>query len=80
MSEESDLEKTEPASPRRLEQAREEGDVPRSRELASFALTAVSAGGLWVMGDSIVRAASSFLARCLEFHRYNYTSGQDQWN
>lgn len=32
------------------------------------------------MGDSIVRAASSFLARCLEFHRYNYTSGQDQWN
>ena len=80
MSEESDLEKTEPASPRRLEQAREEGDVPRSRELGSFALTAVSAGGLWVMGDSIVRAASSFLARCLEFHRYNYTSGQDQWN
>lgn len=80
MSEESDLEKTEPASPRRLEQAREEGDVPRSRELASFALTAVSAGGLWVMGDSIVRAASSFLARCLEFHRYNYTSGHDQWN
>lgn len=80
MSEESDLEKTEAASPRRLEQAREEGDVPRSRELASFALTAVSAGGLWVMGDSIVRAASSFLARCLEFHRYNYTSGQDQWN
>lgn len=80
MSEESDLEKTEPASPRRLEQAREEGDVPRSRELASFALAAVSAGGLWVMGDSIVRAASAFLARCLEFHRYNYTSGQDQWN
>ncbi|WP_343547144.1 flagellar biosynthesis protein FlhB [Ralstonia sp.] len=80
MSDDSDLEKTEPASPRRLEQAREEGDVPRSRELASFALTAVSAGGLWVMGDSIVRAASSFLARCLEFHRYNYTNGQDQWN
>lgn len=79
MSEESDLEKTEPASPRRLEQAREEGDVPRSRELASFAMTAVAAGGLWVMGDSIVRAASSFLARCLEFHRYNYASAQDQW-
>ncbi|MCO5399407.1 flagellar biosynthesis protein FlhB [Ralstonia soli] len=79
MSEESDLEKTEAASPRRLEQAREEGDVPRSRELGSFALMAVGAGGLWVMGDSIVRAASSFLARCLEFHRYDYTRGQDQW-
>ncbi|MBU9577453.1 flagellar type III secretion system protein FlhB [Ralstonia mannitolilytica] len=79
MSEESDLEKTEPASPRRLEQAREEGDVPRSRELGSFALLAVGAGGLWVMGDAIVRAASSFLARCLEFHRYDYTRTQDQW-
>jgi len=79
MSEESDLEKTEPASPRRLEQAREKGDVPRSRELPSFALLAVGAGGLWVMGDSIVRAASSFLARCLEFHRYDYTRAQDQW-
>jgi len=80
MSEDSDLEKTEPASPRRLEQAREEGDVPRSRELGSFALTAVAAGGLWVMGESIVRAASSFLARCLEFHRYDYTRAQDQWS
>ncbi len=78
MSEESDLEKTEAASPRRLEQAREEGDVPRSRELASFALLAVGAGGLWVMGESIVHAASSFLARCLEFHRYDITRAQDQ--
>ncbi|KMW46710.1 flagellar biosynthesis protein FlhB [Ralstonia insidiosa] len=79
MSDDSDLEKTEAASPRRLEQAREEGDVPRSRELGSFALMAVSAGGLWVMGESIVRAASSFLARCLELHRYDYTRAQDQW-
>ncbi len=79
MSEESDLEKTEPASARRLEQAREEGDVPQSRELVSFVLLTVSAGGLWVMGESIVRAASAFLARCLEFHRYDYTRAQDQW-
>jgi len=33
MAEDSDLERTEPASLKRLEQAREEGDVPRSREL-----------------------------------------------
>ncbi|MBX7021155.1 hypothetical protein EX238_23300, partial [Providencia rettgeri] len=32
MAEDSDLEKTEPASPRRLEKAREEGQVARSRE------------------------------------------------
>jgi flagellar biosynthetic protein FlhB len=36
MAEESDLEKTEPASARRLEQAREEGQVPRSREIGTF--------------------------------------------
>lgn len=36
MSEESDLEKTEPASQRRIDKAREDGDVPRSRELATF--------------------------------------------
>jgi hypothetical protein len=35
MAEESDLEKTEPASPRRLEKAREEGNVARSRELVT---------------------------------------------
>ena len=76
MSEDSDLEKTEPASARRLEQAREEGDVPQSRELVSFVLLATGALGLWVMSESIVRAASSFLARCLEFHRYDYTRAQ----
>ena len=36
MAEESDLERTEPASARRLEQAREEGQVPHSRELGAF--------------------------------------------
>jgi len=35
MAEDSDLEKTEQASDRRLEKAREQGDVPRSRELAT---------------------------------------------
>jgi hypothetical protein len=36
MAEESDVERTEPASARRLEQAREEGQVPRSREVGAF--------------------------------------------
>ncbi|HPV32634.1 MAG TPA: EscU/YscU/HrcU family type III secretion system export apparatus switch protein, partial [Methylotenera sp.] len=31
MAEDSDLEKTEQATPKRIETAREEGDVPRSR-------------------------------------------------
>ncbi|HEU4853591.1 MAG TPA: flagellar biosynthesis protein FlhB [Telluria sp.] len=54
MSEESDAEKTEPASPKRLEQAREEGDVPRSRELATFSVLMAAGVGLWVSGGSLV--------------------------
>jgi flagellar biosynthesis protein FlhB len=50
LAEESDLEKTEPASPRRLEQAREEGNVPHSRELMAFMVMAAGAGTFWVLG------------------------------
>ena len=48
MSDGSDLEKTESPSPRRLEKAREEGQVARSRELATF--LALFAGGLGFAG------------------------------
>jgi flagellar biosynthetic protein FlhB len=50
MAEESDLERTEPASPRRLEQARERGQVPRSPELSTFAVLMAAGGGLMLMG------------------------------
>lgn len=46
MAEESDLEKTEPASQRRLEKAREEGQVPNSRELATFLVTITGVAGM----------------------------------
>ena len=48
MAEESDLERTEPASSRRLEQAREEGQVPRSREVGAFLVLMVAAGAFFV--------------------------------
>ncbi|MFV0664516.1 flagellar biosynthesis protein FlhB [Denitromonas sp.] len=51
MAEESDLEKTEQATPRRLEQAREEGQVPQSRELSTFLVMMAGVAGLWVMGQ-----------------------------
>ena len=38
VSDDSDLEKTESATPKRLEKAREEGQIVRSRDFASFAL------------------------------------------
>jgi flagellar biosynthesis protein FlhB len=53
VADESDLEKTEAASPRRLEKAREEGRVARSRELSTFALLAAGFGGLWGLAGPI---------------------------
>ena len=50
MAEDSDLEKTESASARRLEQAREEGQVPHSRELATFISLMVGVAALYVLG------------------------------
>ncbi|QID18398.1 flagellar type III secretion system protein FlhB [Nitrogeniibacter mangrovi] len=51
MAEESDLEKTEPPSPRRLEQAREEGQVPQSRELSTFLIMMAGVTVMWVIGQ-----------------------------
>ncbi len=51
VADDSDLERTEPASQRRLEQAREEGQVPQSRELSTFLVLIAGAGGIWVLGN-----------------------------
>lgn len=53
MAEDSDAERTEPASPRRLEKARENGDVPRSRELATFGVLMTAGAGLWATGGML---------------------------
>jgi len=69
LAEESDLEKTEPASPRKLEQAREEGDVPRSRELATCTLLLGASAGFWFTGGHMVNEINSMLANSLSFDR-----------
>lgn len=46
MAEESDLSRTEPASPRRLQEARSAGDVPRSAELSAWLVLLVALGFL----------------------------------
>lgn len=65
MAEESDLERTEPASGRRLEQAREEGQVPRSREVASFLVLMVAAGFFWFMGPWMMQRVIAIFRRGL---------------
>ncbi|CAN7310794.1 flagellar biosynthesis protein FlhB [Variovorax sp. LjRoot84] len=69
MAEESDLEKTEPASPRRLEKAREEGNVARSRELVTFVLLATAVAGLWLTAESVGNTMRGALRHGLNFDR-----------
>ena len=69
MAEDSDLEKTEQASPQRLEKAREDGDVPRSRELATFTGLLAAGMGLWMTGGSLVRELEATLITGMSFSR-----------
>jgi flagellar biosynthetic protein FlhB len=69
MAEESDLEKTEPASPRRLEKAREEGQVARSRELVTFVMLSTGVGGVWTLGEMMGGHFDSALRNGLQFER-----------
>ena len=69
MAEESDLEKTEAPSPRRIEQAREEGQVPQSRELGAFLVLAASAGGLWGLSGWFAQHGSNLMKSGLTLDR-----------
>ncbi|SSW72962.1 flagellar biosynthesis protein FlhB [Achromobacter agilis] len=67
MADDSDLEKTEAASPRRLEKAREEGQIARSRELGTFMMLAAGVGAVWAGGGSLYRSLSGVLRNGLGF-------------
>jgi flagellar biosynthetic protein FlhB len=69
MSDESDAEKTEPASQKKIDDARKEGDVPRSRELATFTVLMTSGIVLWVFGSALIRQLSATLVSGLSLDR-----------
>ncbi|HLA36297.1 MAG TPA: flagellar biosynthesis protein FlhB [Rhodocyclaceae bacterium] len=69
MADDSDLERTEPASSRRLEQAREDGNVPQSRELAAFMIMATGVAVFWILGGWLTQHSSNILRFGLAFPR-----------
>jgi flagellar biosynthesis protein FlhB len=69
MAEESDRERTEPASQRRLEQARELGDVPRSPALSAFAVVLAAGGGLVLMGSALIDTLAGVMRAGLTLDR-----------
>ncbi|UXZ53791.1 flagellar type III secretion system protein FlhB [Halomonas sp. 7T] len=65
----SDQEKTEEATPRRLDKAREEGQVPRSRELTTFMLLLGGVIGLWSMGQMLYDQLGMVMEQAFLFER-----------
>jgi flagellar biosynthetic protein FlhB len=74
MAEDSDAEKTEPASAKRLSDARENGDIPRSREVATFTVLMAAGAGLWMLGGGLVDKLSTTLQRGLTLDREQITN------
>lgn len=69
MAEDSDMEKTENATPKRLEKAREDGDVPRSRELATVTLLLATGLSMMMMGNHLTGALKKAFSNGLSFDR-----------
>ncbi len=67
MAEDSDLERTEPASARRLDKASEEGNVPRSRELATLAVLLATTGVIALLGMFMFRGLGKVMHAALSF-------------
>jgi flagellar biosynthetic protein FlhB len=74
MSEDSGQEKTERATPRRLEQSREDGQVARSRELPGALLALAAVTAVWLAGDLLLSHTAGWFAHAL---RTAATPGDD---
>lgn len=58
-------EKTEDASPKRLREAREKGQVPKSRDLTTAAILLVCGGALSASGESLIATLKNMMSTCL---------------
>jgi len=74
MAESSNAEKTEPASAKRLRDARKNGDIPRSREVSTFTVLMTAGTGLWMLGGGVIHKLSSTLERGLSLNRDQITN------
>lgn len=69
MAESDGQERTEQATPKREQEAREKGQVPRSRELSTVAALMAAATALIAMGESLTRALAAQMQRGLSLTR-----------
>ena len=74
MAEDSDLERTEPASGRKIQKAREEGNIARSRELATFAVLMGAGAALALMGGFLIETLRRMMHNSLVFGQSDIAS------
>ncbi|MGX9417246.1 flagellar biosynthesis protein FlhB [Vibrio sp. WJH972] len=69
MAESDGQERTEDATTRRQEQAREKGQVARSKELASVSVLVIGSVSLMWFGESLAKALAAIMARMFNLSR-----------
>ena len=67
MAADTGQERTEQPTPKRLRESRDKGQVARSREFNTMALLMASAGGMLMMGDSMIADLRELMTRGLSF-------------
>jgi flagellar biosynthesis protein FlhB len=69
MAENDAQERTEQATPKRLEEARKKGQIPRSRDLSTAAVTLVGGAALYLLGGQITGQMAEMMRRSLSVSR-----------
>jgi flagellar biosynthetic protein FlhB len=80
MAEDSDLERTEEATGRRLEQARSKGDIPRSRELNTFVVMMAGGASLMMLGPGMARGLEDIFKHWLTFDHASLAHPEVLWS
>jgi len=69
VAEDSDQERTEQPTSKRIEKAREQGDVPRSREMATCVMLLIGGCTLWMFTGPLVTSLNRFMVSTMTFER-----------
>ncbi len=69
MADGQDQERTERATPRRVQEARRQGRIPRSRELNTFLMMLAAAGGMLVLGGGIAGGMADLMRADFQISR-----------
>lgn len=79
MAEDTEQERTEPATGRRISRAREDGQVPHSRELSTFIQLMAAVGAMMVMGGYLMEKLMAVMRHGLTLDRVDAFDPTMMW-